>query len=654
MSILEANLENIRRYNPVLADKILRHKLENNVKLELVQSNSGDLNLAYNNILIHDFDDPQKEAMTVFNRLENTSEYSISIIIGLGLGYLFKRVYLSSKGKMIVFEPSLDILRFTLEVVDFSTELADKRVYIVNSRQELIKFLDETYLHKDSINVCGLASCQTLYPETTINLIDELPKIKMHLQSNYSCLFEKSFSWAMEGMKNIPILSQSTNIDALRGKFKSKPALIISSGPSLDKSLEAVAKYQDNAVILATGNSYKSLLQYNIKPDFLGFIEVHDNSTQVKDMDISDINIIFQSITNNNNLFKVNGKRNFIFYSDNDLFSRWISKKTGFSTKDYENKGTVSYCLMNAAFAMGCNPIILLGQDLAYTNGRCYSASSSYGALICIKDEETGKYTVEIDDFDEFAKYYGGCHDPKLVGEIISSRLEMINENMTYVLGQDGNMLPSEPNYASFIKFFEEFAYDNSLSDLVLINSSVGGALIKGYKTMPLEEAMKELKPFDINVDSLISEVLSTYEDPLKSNIGNIINNIKSMIEAINQFLPLAEDGLIISGQLIDELGESKSDIDKIREFTNTLMNYYIEGKDKLFGQYQILTYCVFRDLLELSKIFEDENSINGIDDILRIAQTSQIFYQEFLFKVVEFKKTAEQTLEKLTSSVYV
>jgi len=650
MSILEANIENIRRYNPVLADKLINHNINNDIKFELIKSESDDINLVYNNILLHDAYDPQKEAITVFNKLEDISEYSISVVIGLGLGYLFKRVYLSSKSKIIVFEPDINILRFTLEVVDFSEEFEDKRVYIANSRQELIKFLDEVYLHKDSINVCGLASCQTLYPEVVINLIDDLPKIKLHLQSNYLCIFEKSFDWAKEGMKNIPLLSQNSNIDALRGKFKSRPALIVSSGPSLDKSIETIVKYRDNSVIFATGNSYKALLQYDIQPDFLGFIEVNDNISQVKDLDISGTNLIIQAIANNN-VLKLNGKRKFIFYSNNDLFSRWLAQNTQFSTKDYENKGTVSYCLLNAAHLMGCNPIILVGQDLAYTDGKCYSADSSYGSLICVKDEETGKYTVEINNLNEFIKYYAGYLDLDTANLIINTKLSMINNNMTYVLGQSGEMLPSEPNYASFIKFFEEFAYDNSMSDLKLINSSIGGALIKGYKSMTLEDAMKELKPLDINVESIISEILDTYEDPVKKNINIVIDNLKSMIESIDKFIPHAKDGFVKSGQLIDELGRKKPDVNKIRKLANALMNYYVESKEKLFNPYQILVNCVFRDLLELSKIFEDENNINGIDDIFRIAQASQIFYQEFLYKVIEFKKIAEQTLEKLTST---
>jgi hypothetical protein len=648
MNILEANVAYIKEYNPVLANNITSYKFNENIKLELIKAASGDINLVYNNILVHDNTDPQKEAINVFNKLQDNSEHSITVIIGLGLGYLFKRIYMDSKSKIIVLEPSIDILKSTLEIVDFSAELADKRVYFTNSKQELIKYLDEVYLHKDKINISGLASCQVLYPELTANLIEELPKIQAHLHSNYGCLFEKSFSWAMEGMKNLPTLAQSTNIDALKGKFKNKPALIVSSGPSLDDSLPSIAKYKDKAVIFATGNSYKAMANYNIKPDFLGFIEVHDNISQVQDMDISDINLIFQAIASNVNVSMLEGKRKFVFYSDNDLFSRWMADKAGFEIKDYENKGTVSYCLLNTAFILGCNPIILAGQDLAYTDGKCYSAGSSYGALVYIKDESTGKYRVEVSNMKDFIKYYGGCHDPELVDQIISSRLALINDNLTYVQGQNGEMLPSESSYASFIKFFEEFAYDQSHTNLELLNASTGGAQINGYINKSIDDALKNLSSLNETVEKTITDALKSYKEPVKTNLNNIITDIKSMIKTIDEFMPIANDGFTKSGQLISELRKPQPNINRISKLSNTLMNYYVKSKEELFIPYQILTNCVFRDLIELSLIFEDENNINGIEDILKIAQSSQIFYQEFLFKIAEFRKTTENTLTKL------
>ena len=182
MSIFENNIVQIRKYNPVLADKLEIHSFSENVNFEVVATESGDHNLIYNGIPVHDANNPQQEAQMVFDKLKDTSEGSVTIVFGLGLGYLFKRIQLSSSGKIIIFEPDLDILHFTLEVVDFSQEfgetIADKpRVYIVNTRLELMKFLEESYAYKAYLNVCGLSSVNKMYPDEMKKLQEDLPRI---------------------------------------------------------------------------------------------------------------------------------------------------------------------------------------------------------------------------------------------------------------------------------------------------------------------------------------------------------------------------------------------------------------------------------------------------------------------------------------------
>ena len=68
-------------------------------------------------------------------------------------------------------------------------------------------------------------------------------------------------------------------------------------------------------------------------------------------------------------------------YSHNDLFSRWLANIADFSIEDYIIKGSGSYCALFSAYMAGCNPIIFAGQDLAYSDGKCYSSDSAFSAL---------------------------------------------------------------------------------------------------------------------------------------------------------------------------------------------------------------------------------------------------------------------------------
>ena len=54
------------------------------------------------------------------------------------------------------------------------------------------------------------------------------------------------------------------------------------------------------------------------------------------------------------------------------------SEICGENIEEYWSKGTVSYNALNSARILGCSKIILVGQDLAYIEGQCYSKNSAY------------------------------------------------------------------------------------------------------------------------------------------------------------------------------------------------------------------------------------------------------------------------------------
>ncbi len=643
MSVFENNISQIRKYNPNLADKIVNHLFDESVTFEFVEAESGDTNLLYKGVLIHDNRDPQKEAMNIFNQLKDSSDSSVTILIGLGLGYLFKRLTLSSKGYIIIYEPNLDFLRFTLEVVDFSQEFANEKVFVASSKTELIKFLDSVYSYQAILNLAGLGSCHTLYSEFVRDLQLETEKIKNHLESNYLCLFEKSYEWVREGIKNLPILKQSNDIDVLRNAFKNLPAVIVSSGPSLDETVQTLAKYKDNVLIIAVGNSYKTLAKYGIKPDFITFIEVYDNTNQLKNLDISDINLIAQPIANNN-VFKLNWKNKFAFYSNNDIFAKWLSKIADFSIDDYENKGNVSYCALYSAYMMGCSPIINIGLDLAFTDGKCYSSSSPYSGLKLLKGKEEkngGKYYVKIEDKEEFLKHYKS-NDSTLSDEALLTRKrqELMN-GLTFVKDQDGGLIPSNVNYESFIKFFEQFAYDKITTGLKIYNASPRGANISGFDNINLEEKLASMYNLNLDLPAVISKISAMVSNPIKDSYDEIKCNIELMIEDIESFEPLAKHALEAADCLLDSLAQDMRDFnfDRIRHSASILIESYVKFHEELFDNNLLLTGCVFKDLTEFTKVFENESENTGIDDLMAMGTASKTFYTAFLYKVVEFKE---------------
>lgn len=137
--ILKSNLEHLEKYNPALVNKILTLKgLKNSI--QVIQSDSGDPNLTYNNQPVHDNVDPIYEAAEICQK--NTAvpgADKVHVIYGMGLGYLLKRFADKTQERLILIEPNIEILRAVLEAVDFTPELSRKNLRVASDDVELKK-----------------------------------------------------------------------------------------------------------------------------------------------------------------------------------------------------------------------------------------------------------------------------------------------------------------------------------------------------------------------------------------------------------------------------------------------------------------------------------------------------------------------------------
>src|SRR5205823_2579103 len=69
-------------------------------------------------------------------------------------------------------------------------------------------------------------------------------------------------------VENIPWIERTPGVVNLKQQFKDIPAIIISTGPSLSKSLEALKDLQHRALLLAADASVSILLDHGIEPHF--------------------------------------------------------------------------------------------------------------------------------------------------------------------------------------------------------------------------------------------------------------------------------------------------------------------------------------------------------------------------------------------------
>ena len=565
-NIFEKNLGALVVKNPELAYK-LQNYLPTDIP-QLVQTNG--YNLIYRGKYIHSQVNPLAEAQEIFSYAKN-EPVSIHLVYGLGLGYLFQVTSLNSKGTVILYEPDLNILKIVFNLVDFSGDIIKQNVFVCSEYDEVAKAVHQKSGMKNTPEML------TLPTQMQTEGFEELVKKLQNMVGSYSLDLqytkEKFYSSLRMLLKNIPNLFDETPLARLKDVYKCKTAVVVSAGPTLDRNIETLKKQRDKYILFTVGTALKTLTANGIKPDFLLNIETFDSSKQFEGIDLKDIYFITEPYSNPK-LREFEFKRRFSHIASNVPVNQFWAEICGENIEEYFSKGTVSYTALNSARILGCSKIILVGQDLAYIGGQCYSKDSAYKDLVCAKNPVTDRWEIMARDFDAFADALSNSPDIEKRKAAAKRRLENLNNSMFFVKGITGEMLPTESVYAAFVAPLEEFAA--KFNDRKYINTSLAGAQLDGFENMNLEEALSDSEP----VGEIAPDVDFNYDKEL------IFANFAQKFEELKQILSSIEEGKRYAKTLNNNLKRYRAATIEVLKDLKKLSENYIslsENKSKLF-----------------------------------------------------------------------
>ncbi len=625
--VLEENLEIIKKYDSTLADKILMFECEKS-NIELCQTQKGEYNISYKGYCLHSQQSAQLEAEAIANCFQD-EENEIKVIFGLGLGYvvdeLSKKI---QKTKLIVYEKELEILKFVLSIAKIDA-LEKENVILCNDKKTLKNYV-KNYTNKDS--VMKLVYTKT-YKKIFADDFEEVSKTVQKAQGQHSANINTVLIKAPLALRytysNLDKILNLPYIGQFKDFYKGKTALIVSAGPSLKNEIENIKKYRNKFIIFCVNITMRYLIEQGIKPDFVGDVETFGDNYQYKDLDLSDTCLILESFSNELK-FEVKPKQIISYISANNFINPWIRDLMNIED-NLETMGTVSYALLESARIMGFQKIILVGQDLAYSNGQCYSKGSLYGDLECIFDEEEKKYKIITKDFENFLIKFAGSDTPENRKKA-QKQIEGLNKVIFTVKGQNGSYLPTQNGYALFVDFFEDAAeaYLKENPNLELINSSKGGAQIDGFKNIELEKAVRD------NPDIERKEI----------NIKNIeydkeycISKIQEHIENIKGFQALAKELKMYCKKFLQETYIKKNQtqnsincMKKHNELLKEMLKYYFP-----FGT-RIYIHRFTHKIIELIE-----------KDFTKNLYTIKTTYEELLKIYEEIDSFSDFAVEKLT-----
>jgi len=200
----------------------------------------------------------------------------------------------------------------------------------------------------------------------------------MYFDTRSGVVLEQSVNPTSNVMRNMPYALGTKEHPALRmrdyvGLGKGKPALCISAGPSLDDEMDNIKRLQKDCITICVGRVYKKLRDYGIRVDYTFSCEMFDWDSAIFD-DLGNVEgtiMCYPPVCAPATVEKWPGKRLCTW----DLNSAYlIGEKIAMM-----GGNSVSHHLLNfAAEILQCEPIVLVGQDLAYTkpNGRTHAVAT--------------------------------------------------------------------------------------------------------------------------------------------------------------------------------------------------------------------------------------------------------------------------------------
>ena len=580
LSTFEKNILGVTCYLAPLAKRLI--ELGGNKSFDVYAgSNPLDINIIAADGSRYMYENPLKDIEEQLDSFEKEySRYGSLFIYGLGNGVLLKGILGNlAHSTTVVFEPEIEIIYIVLHLIDFSKELFSSRLVIASSElftpthYYAISQMKDVLNHARVYNLYINCSFYDTYHADMSKINENITSVFMHRLKEIGNDSTDALIGINYTTAHIPDMIESIplkNIIKERAK-KTKTAIIVSTGPSLNKQLELLKQVQNHATIIIADSSYPILKAHGIKPDYVTSIERVECTSEFFNSEPSefDKDIIFltATLTHPTTVKYLKGR-------NSAYILRTLPYELGFGDDDFGYIGggqSAAHLSFEMAVALEHERIIFIGQDLAYGEGR---SSHAKGHVLSgnYDKSQASKYTIA----------YGG--------EGMAETMEVWN---------------------LFREYFEHIItiIQSKKQNLLIYNCTEGGARIAGTIEKPfkavLEEVFDEIKP-SMPLPTKLNEAQQKAKlKRYKKHIQKIIAFGKDLQDKCEKlFLELAKQ-VELAKELKEQGKDEQIDFGSLQNISAKLDKIKELFEDKLFKDtyYTITASFIHNQELELTAI---------------------------------------------------
>ncbi len=381
-------------------------------------------------------------------------------LMGLGNSSYLEELAGNAENRItiIVYEPSMRIFMDFLETVDL-VPVMEKHlvVFVVDGlsgmgRERLTLLADRllTFSQLSYSRYMVLPNYEVLFPEESVEFLKQCKKsaldgvVGRNTNKIFSTVLVKNLLanavYLCNGYKTTQLV-ESVPPDV--------PGIIVAAGPSLNKNIGELKNAVGKSFMIAVDTAVKPLLREGIRPDMIMMIDGKKPLKLFEAEGIHDIPIV-SSLDAATEVLAYHRGMKFFFHQGYEFAEKILGRSTALSGS-VPSGGSVATSAFSLMIKLGLTRIILVGQDLAYTNNRSHA---------------DGTFRETMD-------------------EINTSRMQMVDGNYE-------EKVPTPTNLKQFLDWYEDTirVMHKRLPEFRVINATEGGAKIAGTEIMTLKEAV--------------------------------------------------------------------------------------------------------------------------------------------------------------------
>lgn len=409
------------------------------------------------------------------------------ILFGLGLGHSARALRGAGARLAFIFEPEPAVVRHYFERGPSDLE----GVRIITSLSDVVDEWSRLVGDSERVHFVDTPGYAQAFPEARTALTTRITQALERRLVNDIALRSRGRTWVRHVVHNIEALAVAPSALALQGEYRGVPAFIVGAGPSLAKNIELLVEARTKGLIFAVNSSAQALEQAGVAPQVLGCLESIDVSSQLADLQLMDSAARVVSLTAHPCIFRKGRGPLLPVYELVPQISRPLEGLLQYPALPVS--GSVSTALVALAHRLGCSPIVLLGQDLAYTDGRAYAVGTAYeNSRVSLSGDQE---TVSFD----------WCETMNTTKRMAGAE-PLRQERATQVRAWGGvGYVSSTPVFGQIRTWFERVAelLERTSERPRLINATEGGSHIAGFEDLAFAEVLIHLEERRIEPEDL-------------------------------------------------------------------------------------------------------------------------------------------------------